>query len=36
VSPTVGSGAKIDDKAGAPLTGDAALMQQISGILFKR
>lgn len=36
VSPTVGSGAKIDDTGGAPKTGDAALMQQISGILFRR
>jgi len=36
ISPTVGSGAKIDDPGGAPKTGDAALMQQLSGILFRK
>lgn len=36
VSPTVGSGAKIDDKDGSPKSGEAALMQQISGILFRK
>jgi len=36
VSPTVGSGAKIDDTGGAPKSGEAALMQQISGILFRK
>lgn len=35
-SPTVGSGAKIDDAAGAAKTKEGALMQQISGILFKK
>lgn len=33
VSPTVGAGPKIDDTAGPPKTGEAALMQQISRIL---
>lgn len=36
VSPTVGGGAKIDDTDGAPKSKEAALMQQISGILFAR
>lgn len=36
VSPTVGGGAKIDDTDGAPKSKEAALMQQISGILFGR
>jgi len=36
ISPTVGSGAKIDDTGGAPKSGEAALMQQISGILFRK
>lgn len=36
ISPTVGSGAKIDDTTVPPKTGEAALMQQISGILFKK
>jgi hypothetical protein len=36
VSPTVGSGAKIDDTGGAAKSGEAALMQQISGILFRK
>jgi hypothetical protein len=35
-SPSVGSGAKIDDKGGAPKTSEAALMQQLHGILFRR
>ena len=36
VSPTVGSGAKIDDTGGAPKSKEAQLMQQISGILFRK
>jgi hypothetical protein len=35
-SPTVGTGAKIDDTAGGAKTKEGALMQQISGILFKK
>ena len=36
VSPTVGSGAKIDDSDGGPKSKEARLMQTISGILFRR
>lgn len=36
VSPSVGSGAKIDAQGDAPKTKEAQLMQQISGILFRR
>lgn len=36
VSPTVGSGAKIDDTGGAPRSGETALIKEITNILFRR
>lgn len=36
ISPSVGSGAKIDDAGGAAKTGDAALLQKMSDILFRK